>query len=103
MERWFFGEDKANGTTESMQHMQLTEPSGRKHIFRVMVNQTLEPNEHVAVTGECFSLGKWLPAHVVQLQRENGELYFEKFYGKIANNFANSTLLYSRYISSIKL
>lgn len=73
MERWYFGEDKANGTSESMQQMQLTDPTGRKHIFRVLVNQPLEPNEVVAVTGECSSLGKWLPARVVQLQREFGE------------------------------
>lgn len=75
MERWFFGEDKANGTTECMQQMQLTEPSGRRHTFRVLVNLSLEPNEHVAVTGECGSLGNWMPARVVQLQRENGEFH----------------------------
>lgn len=77
MERWFFGEDKANGTAAGMQQMQLTESSGRRHTLRVLVNQSLQPNEHVAVTGECFSLGNWLPARVVQLHRENGEFSYE--------------------------
>lgn len=73
MERWFFGEDKANGTIESIHQMQLTESTGRKHTFHVLVNQPLEPNERVAVTGECSSLGNWFPARVVQLQQENSE------------------------------
>lgn len=86
MERWFFGEDKANGTTAGKQQMQLTETSGRRHTLRVLVNQSLQPNEHVAVTGECSCLGNWLPARVVQLHRENGEFrkifkYFRLFFG----------------------
>lgn len=75
MERWFFGEDKANGTAAGMQQMQLTDPTGRLHTFRVLVNQSLEQNERVAVTGECFSLGNWVPARVLLLQRENGECH----------------------------
>lgn len=47
--------------------------NGRLHTFRVLVNQRLEPGERVAVTGECSSLGSWLPAHCVQLNREYGE------------------------------
>lgn len=48
--------------------------NGRLHTFRVLVtNVKLEPGERVAVTGECSSLGHWLPAQCVQLNRECGE------------------------------
>lgn len=46
--------------------------NGRLHTFRVLVNQPMESNESVAITGECSILGRWLPAKSVQLNRENG-------------------------------
>lgn len=78
MQRWLFDNDSEAGAAELSQ-----EPingkiavgnNGRLHTFRVLVNQPLEQNERVAVTGECSSLGRWLPTHCVQLNRENGEL-----------------------------
>lgn len=82
MQRWFFGADKSNGTTiesSNLSHLNhgtasIDRSGGRKHTFRVLVNYTLEPNEHVAVTGEGSRLGNWSPAHCVQLNRENGKL-----------------------------
>lgn len=92
MQRWFFGEE--NRTSEVLHRVQLNETSGggggRKHTFRVLVNQHLESFEWVAVTGECSSLGNWLPAHCVPLHRENGEFFFSaNFYcfGEKKNEF----------------
>lgn len=79
MLRWF-GENVNSGATvgEASQGSIVNARSpvgsdGRLHTFRVLVNQRLEPSERVAVTGECSNLGRWLPAHCVQLNRENGE------------------------------
>ncbi|XP_031623352.1 glycerophosphocholine phosphodiesterase GPCPD1-like [Contarinia nasturtii] len=71
MQRWFFG--SGNESSQSPSHDQNLPPenNGRLHTFRVLVNQRLETSERVAVTGECSSLGRWLPAHCVQLNREN--------------------------------
>lgn len=76
MQRWF--ETYNSDGIESPSNQGKTaapklDVNGRLHIFRVLVNQNLDPNERVAVTGECSSLGNWLPAHCVQLIRENGE------------------------------
>lgn len=81
MQRWFFGDDNSDSTSNSFQPNNAstannTSPkNGRTHTFRVLVNQKLEPNEQVAVTGECSVLGHWLPAKCVQLNRENGESF----------------------------
>lgn len=78
MQRWFFGNSNEAAPADSSQGpvstAAATTNNGRLHTFRVLVNQNLEPGERVAVTGECSSLGRWLPAHCVQLNRENGEL-----------------------------
>ncbi|XP_055295430.1 glycerophosphocholine phosphodiesterase GPCPD1 [Sitodiplosis mosellana] len=75
MQRWLFGNNSEAISAESSQGpangQTLVGNDGRLHTFRVLVNQHLEPGERVAVTGECSSLGRWLPAHCVQLNREN--------------------------------
>lgn len=83
MQRWFFGGGKESGNESSQgpSNEQNPPPDSRLHTFRVLVNQRLEPSERVAVTGECSSLGRWLPAHCVQLNRENGE-YFTRHINK---------------------
>ena len=82
MQRWLFGRSSEDASAESSQGPANGQTpvgnDGRLHTFRVLVNQRLEPNERVAVTGECSSLGRWLPAHCVQLNRENGELITDK-------------------------
>lgn len=76
MQRWFENYN-SDGTESSSNNGKLNGPkldgNGRLHTFRVLVNQNLDPKERVAVTGECSSLGNWLPAHCVQLNCENGE------------------------------
>lgn len=76
MQRWF-GNYNADGTESSPNNGTSNVPkldgNGRLHTFRVLINHNLDPKEHVAVTGECSSLGNWLPARCVQLNRENGE------------------------------
>lgn len=78
MDRWFFGNTSDESATELSKDPTNVKNSpgnnGRIHTFRVLVNQSLEQAERVAITGECSSLGRWLPAHCVQLNRENGEL-----------------------------
>lgn len=78
MERWFFGNTSDANAAESnkdpINSKNSTGNNGRIHTFRVLVNQPLGQGERVAVSGECSSLGRWLPAHCVQLNRENGEL-----------------------------
>lgn len=78
MQHWFTDNSASDATVgESNQgSVNVRKPvgnSGRLHTFRVLVNQPLESGERVAITGECSSLGRWLPAHCVQLNRENGE------------------------------
>lgn len=79
MQHWLFDSGNSDASTigESSQgSINSRKPvgnNGRLHTFRVLVNQRLEPGERVAVTGECSSLGRWLPAHCVQLNRECGE------------------------------
>lgn len=87
MQRWCFSDDKSKTSEETAQfdatnfnqnNSGTWNSSGsgqleRKHTFRVLVNQHLEPIEMVAVTGECKHLGQWMPANCVQLSRENGE------------------------------
>lgn len=76
MQHWFFNNNSGTESPETASIESNRSPvgnSGRLHTFRVLVNQRLEPGEQVAVTGECSSLGHWLPAHCVQLNRENGE------------------------------
>lgn len=46
----------------------------RLHTFRVLVKQRLDPEERVAVTGECSSLGSWSLENCVQLDCEKGKL-----------------------------
>ena len=81
MQHWLFdsGNSDASTIVESSQgSISGRKPAGnngRLHTFRVLVNQRLEPGEHVAVTGECLSLGRWLPAHCVQLNREYGKRF----------------------------
>lgn len=76
MQRWFENYN-SDGTESSSNNGKLNVPkldeNGRFHTFRVFVNQNLDSKERVAVTGEGSSLGNWLPAHCVQLNRENGE------------------------------
>lgn len=82
MQRWFFGNSSDATSAESSQGPATGQTpvgnDGRLHTFRVLVNQRVEPGERVAVTGECSSLGHWLPAHCVQLNRENGELIADR-------------------------
>lgn len=78
----FFGV-KSN-TDATVGDLNVVGNNGRLHTFRVLVNQHLQPNECVAVTGECSSLGRWLPAHCVQLNQENGKF--------IADIHTNETL-----------
>lgn len=85
MQRWWFNDEKSKTSEETAQfdatNQSNSVPSNssgsgqpeRKHTFRVLVNQHLDPNEVVAVTGECFNLGQWIPAKCVQLSRENGK------------------------------
>lgn len=78
MQSWVFDNTESDAIVgdSSQSSANIRNPignSGRPHTFRVLVNQRLEPNERVAVTGECSSLGNWSPAHCVQLNRENGE------------------------------
>lgn len=76
MQRWFetYNSDGAESSSNNGKlNVSKLDGNGRLHTFRVLVNQNLDPKEHVAVTGECSSLGNWLPAHCVQLNRENGE------------------------------
>lgn len=83
MQRWLcdtFSEDASAPETlinhTESQEISIEQPNsnaGRLHTFRVLVNQHMEPNERVAITGECSTLGRWLPAKCVQLNRENGE------------------------------
>lgn len=82
MQRWIFGNSNesapagaSQGSTNGNDATTAAATNGRLHAFRVLVNQHLEPGERVAVTGECSSLGRWLPAHCVQLDRENGEFH----------------------------
>lgn len=80
MERRFFEKYNSDGTVSTdANNTNATVPgasinqNGHLHTFRVLVNQRLEPSEQIAVTGECSSLGSWLPAKCVHLNRENGE------------------------------
>lgn len=79
MQHWLFDSGNSDASTvgESSQgSINSRKPvgnNGRLHTFRVLVNQRLEPGERVAVTGECSNLGRWVPAHCVQLNRECGE------------------------------
>lgn len=76
MQRWFLASSTEAGSESSQGQANGQTPVGnnvRLHTFRLLVNQHLEPGECVAVTGECSSLGCWLPAHCVQMNRENGE------------------------------
>lgn len=74
MDRWFFANNSATESPKAETPARgPVGNSGRLHTFRVLVNLKLEPGELVAVTGECSSLGRWLPAHCVQLNHENGE------------------------------
>lgn len=53
----------------------------RPWTFNVVVNEDLMPNERIAITGSCESLGLWKPGHCVLLnQGEDGEFFFFKFY-----------------------
>lgn len=78
MQSWFFGNSNDAASAELSQGPANGQTpvgnDGRLHTFRVLVNQRVETGERVAVTGECSSLGRWLPAQCVQLNRENGEL-----------------------------
>lgn len=81
MQRFFFNKDNAEPSSSLLTLNQnksdtftpKPDGNGRLHSFRVLVNQHVDPNERVAVTGECSSLGHWLPARCIQLIRENGK------------------------------
>lgn len=79
MQHWVFDSGNSEASTGgetsqgSVNNLKPAGNNGRLHTFRVLVNEKLEPGERVAVTGECTSLGHWLPAKCVQLNREYGE------------------------------
>lgn len=72
MQRWWFhDDDKAKDDVTTVNNDRNSEQR-RQHTFRVLVNQTLQPWEVIAVSGECNSLGNWLLEHSVKLHCEKG-------------------------------
>lgn len=83
MQHWIVDNNSSDATIGESNHglanaRNSVGNKSRLYTFRVLVNQRLQPGERVALTGECLSLGNWLPANSVQLNCENGE-YFAVF------------------------
>lgn len=82
MQRWTFIDANTQGLhietspSTSLRSKESTSSMGkiRNWTFNVVVNQELMPNEAIAITGSCETLGKWNPGHSVLLDRgEEGE------------------------------
>lgn len=65
--------ESVTSSNETVYDSDETAENGRLYQFRVLVNDRLEQGVRIAVTGKCSSLGLWLPARCVLLERENGE------------------------------
>lgn len=92
MQRWWYLDDKNKIVNNSVDYFtqantltnNATDENERQWTFRVLVTQTLNPFEGVAVIGECSALGKWLPQRATFMTHEEGMCglcfcYFDKF------------------------
>lgn len=98
MQHWLLDSGNSEASTggdtseSSVNNVKPVGNNGRLHTFRVLVNVKLEPGERVAVTGECKSLGHWLPAHCVQLNRECGKLKQKNYMRRMCNQLLPGTI-----------
>lgn len=82
MQRWWYLDNKAKKVDQSERRplsksVEVNDGGVRKLQFRVLVTQKLNSFESMCVTGECSSLGNWIPQHCVLLQKEDGkEMFF---------------------------
>ncbi|KAL5279528.1 GPCPD1 family protein [Megaselia abdita] len=81
MQRWTFVDANTKGlyietspvTSLRSKESNLSIGKMRPWTFNVVVNEDLMPNECIAITGSCESLGQWKPGHCVLLdQGEDG-------------------------------
>lgn len=76
MQRWWFSDDDKAKDVNIKTVTSVENSAERRHTFRVLVNQSLQPCELIAVSGECSKLGNWLLEHSVKLVRDKGMLCF---------------------------
>lgn len=72
MQRWWFGDSDKAKDAQVAKTTIVDRSAERRHTFRVLVNQPLLACEAIAITGECASLGNWLPQQCIALEREKG-------------------------------
>uniref|UniRef100_A0A0K8TR97 Putative glycerophosphocholine phosphodiesterase gpcpd1-like protein n=1 Tax=Tabanus bromius TaxID=304241 RepID=A0A0K8TR97_TABBR len=79
MQRWWVVDDKAaldamdiSPSTSIRSRNMGDAVEGRQWTFKLVMNHDMLPNEMVAITGECQSLGSWAPAHCVIMNNEEG-------------------------------
>lgn len=82
MQRWTFVDANTKGlyietspvTSLRSKESSISMGKMRSWTFNVVVNEDLMPNERIAITGSCESLGQWKPGHCVLLdQGEDGK------------------------------
>lgn len=82
MQRWLFVNNSGAGSAESNQGSANGQsPVGndvRLLKLKVSVDQSLEPGEQIAVSGQCLNIGPSLQTQCIPLNRENGELITDK-------------------------
>lgn len=85
MQRWTFVDANPEGlfietspvTSLRSKESNISVGKMRSWTFNVVVNNDLMPNECIAITGSCESLGQWKPGHCVLMnQGEAGEFLF---------------------------
>lgn len=75
----------------------------RSWTFNVVVNEDLMPNETMAITGSCESLGQWKPGHCVLLDKgEDGECRLV-FFGCLFSWFLVFNLVMMKQILRVKV
>lgn len=87
MQRWTFVDANTTGlyietspvTSLRSKESNVSMDKMRSWTFNVVMNLELMPNERVAITGSCESLGKWKPGHCVLLNQVEGEFDFFLF------------------------
>lgn len=83
MQRWWFLDNKKTATGPPSDYIippksEEVNSGERQWTFRVLVTQSLNQFEGIAVTGECAALGNWIPQHCLFLNQKDSNIYFLK-------------------------
>lgn len=76
MQRWWCSEELAEANQEinkTKNFSAMKSDSTKKWTFKVLVSQSLNVHEKVALVGNCIELGSWDSDRSIMMNHESGE------------------------------